>query len=223
MLIKKYEKVYKTRNIKLSTFLKENNFKVKELDTENINYEFMDYPFLKEDLYFFIEEKLKEKKIYIDNMMLYFSLSYCQGDGVEILGTFRYKYYKDYMIKSVNNGCRYHHCNSFNIYVENEDGEEAKSEIQEYISNIFKDISKEAEKYGYKYIEEEDKDRMIRNNIIDFLNEYDISFDLETNYLTTKKEGYIKVFEEIYIPDINLKIDYITKTEVKEYKTIKEV
>ena len=230
--IKEYEKVYKTKNIKLSKFLKEKNFKIRELDTENINYECMDYPFLKEDLYYFIEEKLKEKKIYIDNMKLYFSLSYCQGDGVEILGTFNHKHYKDYKIKSVNNSCRYHHYNSFDIYAEDENGEEAKEEINKKISEIFKEISREAEKFGYEWIEAEDKDTIIKNNIISFLDEYNINtIGLETDYITTEKNGFIKIFngikhlniEAVYIPDINLKIDYKTKTKITEYKTINEV
>jgi hypothetical protein len=85
-------------------------------------------------------------------MQVFYSLSYCQGDGAMFEGTFLYR--DKYYITAKQSG-HYYHYNSKNITVEEEDidGNEVDTgEIEEEFNKIYVDICDELEKIGYDYI-----------------------------------------------------------------------
>lgn len=133
----------------------------------------LDYPFLEENLNQELIELLEENKINggVDN--LYYSLGYCQGDGVCFEGNFEYQGVQFY----VKHDGQYYHKYSVRIeYDEDEDDENddlkalSKENIFNEFKELYKDICDKIEKSGYSQIEYEQSEE----NFIDLCeaNEY---------------------------------------------------
>lgn len=125
------------------------------------------YDFLDENLNEYLQELLKENKIkFACDLKLYYSLSYCQGDGVCFTGFFNWGKYNIKIIHNFN----YCHKKSTNIYINYYDKKENEQEATEKVYNNFKNIyysiCDKLEKAGYEYIESEDSEENIKENIV---------------------------------------------------------
>jgi hypothetical protein len=128
-----------------------------------------DYPSLHEDLTEKANELLKDAKIKADDIKVYYSLSYCQGDGamIEMSGT-----WGKFNFKVKQSGHYYHH-NSKNIELWVETGElslDADESDYNAFNDLYVDICLKLAKYGYNHIDSENEDKNIEENII--ANEY---------------------------------------------------
>ena len=120
-----------------------------------------DYYFLSEFMKTELDLILKQNKISGDPT-LYYSLSYSQGDGVCFEGVFKWKNnYKVYIKHSGN----YYHYNSVDIEIRTKADYDAKQEVYDTFKGIYIDICREMEKIGYNYIEYEDTEEYIINEI----------------------------------------------------------
>lgn len=142
-------------------------YKFKELKPE-IQEKVIDN-FKEEEDFYFLEEELKgELKIlldnynikYDDNLVLMYSLSYCQGDGVSFIGNFTYKN-KNVKISLGNRSNMYCHSNTTDIYIYDDEENEDLALYEEF-NDIYHKICAEIEQIGYNIIEDTLKD----NNII---------------------------------------------------------
>jgi hypothetical protein len=128
------------------------------------------------------KELLEENKIQIlSKFKVYYSLGFNQGDGAMFEGYFTWDKYN----VSIKQSGHYYHYNSksyelellelIDDYFENEE-ETNKAIIQlhkdeEYFNELYVSICRKMEKYGYDYIEYEDSEDYIKENIIS--NEYE--------------------------------------------------
>ena len=115
--------------------------------------------FLSDDLTEFIREELKKKRIFNENLKVYYSLSNCQGDGLCFIGTFGYKKNKIY----IKHSGMYYHSNSVTFETENKNGE--LIETDKSFIELYKNICKKAEKIGYETMDYEDSETAIKENI----------------------------------------------------------
>lgn len=107
--------------------------------------------FLKEEMEFYAQQLLEENfgdKAVFQNV--YYSLSYCQGDGAMI--EFDLVYYGKNLSIKHDKYCHYYHENSFEV-IEND------KELTELQYNTLKEkiikINKQLAEYGYQFIEED--------------------------------------------------------------------
>jgi hypothetical protein len=125
-----------------------------------------DYPFLEEELKTFITEELEKQGFSIDGTDLRYSLGYSQGDGVSFAGTITKG--KKKWTATISRALNYVHAEMMDV--ENENGE-----TDDKMTEKMRAIARQAEKIGYGYIEDEDKDGNVDDNIK--ANEY--TFTLE--------------------------------------------
>ena len=130
-----------------------------------------DLPFLSEDLSEYLAEKLKDNKItYKEMPEVFYSLSYCQGDGVMFEGTV---YWKSYTAKIKQSG-HYYHYNSKNIELfSTKTDKEASDKVYQQFNDIYVDMCKELEKYGYEQIDYALSEKAIKETID--ANEYEFT------------------------------------------------
>lgn len=117
-----------------------------------------DYPFLNEWMTERLKDLLAEHKIKSDDMKVYYSLSYCQGDGAMFTGEFIWKKYTIFITHSGH----YHHSNSKSIEIHETNnlgidiGDDYEPKVYADFEKIYQKICKELERYGYDLIETED-------------------------------------------------------------------
>lgn len=144
-----------------------------EVQTKVLNNfrEFEDFLFLNEDLMEELARLLDDHKItYNELPKLYFSLSYSQGDGVMFEGTV----YWQACTANITQVGRYYHYNSKEIelfYTKSDKW--AKETTEEKFNNIYVEICKELEQYGYEQIEYMLSDKAIIETIE--ANEYEFT------------------------------------------------
>ena len=175
-----------------------NLYKFDELDAsakdkalESWNNQYHDYCFLEESLNEYLKELLIEKgvKIHDDgDFKLYYSLSYCQGDGVCFVGNFELNG-RTIFVRH-NNG-HYYHSNSVYIEVEHEDEDEdeLRADIIEALEQtaekefieIYDEICDKIEKSGYEQIEYEQSEENFKE--LCEMNEYTFEIDGTMNNL----------------------------------------
>ncbi len=119
-----------------------------------------DYPFLSE----YMEEQGRElleaegfTNITIDGV--YYSLAYCQGDGAMM----EFSAERNGLYIKVKQSGHYNHERSTSITVTNEEGEELESE--EIEEDILVPLFKELATQGYNYIDAENEEEYIAENI----------------------------------------------------------
>ena len=119
-----------------------------------------DYLFLEDYLNEYLNELLEEAEIKTDNSKLFYSLGYCQGDGICFEGNFEYKGFNI----SVGHQGNYYHKNSVFIEVENpndDEDDDLKTDLSEILTDeieakfqaIYNEICDKIEKAGYEEIE----------------------------------------------------------------------
>ena len=123
-----------------------------------------DYYFLSEDLNENLQELLKDNGIKeIDKAQVLYSLSYCQGDGCMFEGIFTWKSYT----VTINHSGRYYHSNSKNIEIEFSDkpDKDITKKVYDAFNVIYENICNKLEQNGYAYIEYEDSEESILENM----------------------------------------------------------
>ena len=145
------ETITKTFNIyNFNELSKEVREKVIKRETEGIK-ELEIEDFLKEEMEFYAQQLLEENfgdKAVFQNV--YYSLSYCQGDGAMI--EFDLVYYGKNLSIKHDKYCHYYHENSFEV-IEND--KELTDKQYEKLKEKIYNINKELEKLGYEFIEED--------------------------------------------------------------------
>lgn len=105
----------------------------------------------------YLYDNLKEyiRDIQIDDLQnLYYSLSYCQGDGVCFTGRFTYK---DHDIEVKHNSPYYYHSKTVDITDLTEyEKETYDNTVEKEFQTIYEDICNQLEKDGYAYMDMED-------------------------------------------------------------------
>jgi len=149
--------------------------KVKALEKHNADGEMY---FLEDNLSEYLSELLKENNINSDDEKLFYSLSYCQGDGVCFVGNFEYKG----ITFNVTHNHRYYHSNSPTIEAEHaDDGDELKNDLIDVLEaefiEVYKEICDKIEKSGYEQIEYEHSEE----NFIDLCDANEYTFEADGN------------------------------------------
>lgn len=119
---------------------------------------------LNESLKYLLEKKkIKE----LQGLKLYYSLNYCQGNGLCFIGEFDWKRYKVF-IKHTSN---YYHSNSTTIDLMNKKGDYVgETKDHEAFKKLYKEICKTLEDEGYNQIEYDNSEESIKETID--INEY---------------------------------------------------
>jgi hypothetical protein len=128
------------------------------------------YDFLDEFITDFVTERLQEIGFFVDDLVVSYDLGYSQGDGA----SFTAKLTKGLESYEVNRSdSRYsHYMTICEVYHEDADG----NIIDEpELLETMRQIAKDAEKAGYEYIEAEDSDESVDENIT--ANEYTFEAD----------------------------------------------
>lgn len=114
-------------------------------------------PDYSDDIFEFIKELLEENNIGIctigkkNDFKAYYSLNYCQGDGLCFIGSFYFKNNSN-IIYTIKHEGRYYYSESVKLYVLNwNNNQEAYFGFSEggKFSKIYLEICKQAKKYGY--------------------------------------------------------------------------
>ena len=111
--------------------------------------------------------------------------------------------------------------------------EESLKELEEDLTEFLNNLSKILKDYGYKTIENQQEENVLRSGFRDFLIENDINENIElwdVDYKTENKKGYVKVCSDgdtnlkgLWIKDFNLKRVYELQTfkpQVEQTTTI---
>lgn len=122
-----------------------------------------EFNFLSDELTESLKELLIDNKITFDKNTLkcYYSLSYCQGDGLCFIGDFTYK---NINIKIKHNS-HYYYAKSTDIIFYNSEGKEVENKNTKHFINLYLVICKKLEDIGYKIIEEENSEEYIKELI----------------------------------------------------------
>lgn len=129
-----------------------------------------DYPFLEESIKEYTTHKLEKAGYDVSDLKVYYSLSYCQGDGVSFTANLT----KGIERYEVNQRGNYTHEMTMSVYHEDEDGNETEEPA---ILEEMRKIARMVEKMGYSYIDEENEDEIVDENIT--CNEYTFSLSGE--------------------------------------------
>lgn len=120
-----------------------------------------DFAFLGDDLSYKLQELLQEYNIKYDKFVLpliFYSLSYSQGDGAMFEGTV---FYENYTVNIKQSGHYYHaYSKELDIYGTNTN-KQAKAKVYADFNDIYIDICKQLEQYGYEVMEYEQSDEYL--------------------------------------------------------------
>jgi hypothetical protein len=120
------------------------------------------FEWLADEMQYKLEELLNQNKLKNADVNVYYSLSYCQGDGAMFEGTLQYKGW-NVSIKQVGH---YYHYNSKSIDIESVNtGLEAPQKIYDEFNELYIDICKKLERYGYDAIESATTEEAIKDLI----------------------------------------------------------
>lgn len=128
-----------------------------------------DYPFLSEFMNECAESLLEASGIKADDVKVFYSLSYAQGDGAMIEMSGKWGEYNF----TVKQSGHYYHYNSKTIELWDESGEiSIDADEKEYkdFNDIYVSVCQELEKAGYAEIEYQDSDEVVADTIT--ANEY---------------------------------------------------
>lgn len=132
-----------------------------------------DYPFLSEDMNVIAGELLKDAGIKNADYQVFYSLSYCQGDGAMIELTADWKAWH---VVVKHSGHYYHERSTTIELTSNKTGEYAPIEtVEDFKENVYIPLCIELKKYGYECIEYEDSNESVDEVLIN--NEYEFTSD----------------------------------------------
>ena len=124
-----------------------------------------DFDFLEDVLRGRLNDVLNENHIKINDLTLRYSLSYNQGDGFSFIGDFVYKN-NCVTIRKGHLANFYCHSGTNDIEILDKNDEE-NEELEKEFSELYVNICKELEKYGYEVIEDENNEETIKERIKD--------------------------------------------------------
>jgi len=128
--------------------------------------------YLPDDMQYYFKELARENNINVINSKIYYSLSYCQGDGAMFEGYFQWRGYN----VNIKHAGRYYHYNSKDITITDDEGNDIDDgQIYEEFNTLYVSICKELARYGYDCIDSHNSDE----NLIDMIQ--------ANNYLFTNK------------------------------------
>lgn len=114
----------------------------------NKYYENETYDYLEEDMYYNLIDLINENECKHENIKLFYSLSYSQGDGVCFTGEIT----KNGKTLKLTHKHWYYFASSVNMdFIDNETGEDI--DTVEELKNIYFDICNKLEKIGYSILE----------------------------------------------------------------------
>lgn len=116
------------------------------------------YPFLTEYLREVLTGELDALGITYtpDSLKLYYSLSYCQGDGAMFEGWLQWN---DYEVRIVHSDPHYYHSNTARMDWYKDDGEvDAPEWTAIDFKTMYREVCRKLERSGYDYIENEDSE-----------------------------------------------------------------
>lgn len=146
--------------------------KERAVENERVSVNEMGFDDLSDALEEHLKELLDDAKIkHENNLRVYYSFSYSQGDGAMFEGTFKWRGYT----VAVKHEGMYYHYNSKSFGIETRHGNDAKPELYAKFNELYIDIAQKLEKYGYDYIEYETADEQLIENIK--ANEYEFYDD----------------------------------------------
>lgn len=96
-----------------------------------------------------------------ENLKVYYSLSYCQGDGAMFEGVVKWRGYE----VAIKQSGHYYHYNSKTFYIETRHGNEAKQSVYDQFNEIYVDICQKLARYGYDQIEYTLSDEALKETI----------------------------------------------------------
>lgn len=123
-----------------------------------------DFPFLSEAIKEYTQHKLEKAGYDVEDLKVYYSLSYCQGDGVSFTANLT-KGIERYEVNQKDS--QYVHEMTMEVYHEDGDGNETDEPV---VLEEMRGIARMVEKMGYSYIDEENEDAIVDENIM--CNEY---------------------------------------------------
>ncbi|MCK9429461.1 MAG: hypothetical protein M0R17_05615 [Candidatus Omnitrophica bacterium] len=219
--------------------LKDLKFKVIDLDIKNAE---DDFCYLEDNLRESLKEKLQEKGLkFFEDLKVYYSLSYCQGDGFIFSGTIETKkarfnikhsgHYYHYNSKEINLDCLF--IGNKEVYDFTDKQQEKVNLLESEFNDLYVLICKEMEDLGYKEIEGQEETNVLRAGFNNFLEENNINLDLNDLYnfkFSDKEEkGFIKICDSgntningLFIENFKLKIANKIKafSDITEYTEI---
>lgn len=140
-----------------------------ELDKSSQEYaiekyqEDMDYYGLEDEMDYILEGLLKKNKITYDELpKVYYSFSYCQGDGAMFQGTV---YWKSWTADIKQSGNYYHFNSKLIDLYSTKTGNYPKDAVYEQFNALYVDICRDLERAGYKYIEDMRSDEAIADHL----------------------------------------------------------
>jgi len=221
-----------------------------ELETVELDYHNLDEenPFLSENLEQILTEKLEAKGWDVNDLKIFYSLGYCQGDGFMFEGSITTK---EGCFKIKQSG-HYFHQNSKTInvdyYIFGEDNldemdltpeqEKIVENYEEEFNEEYKDLCREMEKIGYEIIEANNEESICRsayeewktkNNVENNHELWDEAYIIKKpekektkDYLLIGTSGNTSI--ELYLKDREVKIfdEVVNTNNTYRTKTIKE-
>lgn len=141
-----------------------------------------DMPFMADEMAEMLAVLLKKHKLECGEPKLYYSLSYCQGDGAMFEGVVHFKYKGKEYTAHVKQYGHYYHENSKTIDVDSNEGEDDENlaDAEEYFNGVYVSICRELEKAGYSYIDDARSDECVDDILM--ANEY--TFTSEGKYFS---------------------------------------
>lgn len=143
-------------------------------------------PFLSNAMHDHLLDLVKDSAITIDadSLRVYYSLSYCQGDGAmfEATGNFSHGGVS-YCFKVKHQGHYYHEKSySVELWDENSDASDTNDndELHTAFSSFYEGVCSALAKYGYEYIESERDDENVDRN----LRESEYTFTIDGKYFS---------------------------------------
>jgi hypothetical protein len=132
--------------------------KQKAIDNEREAIQESGFEWLPDDMQYKLDELLAIHKLKANGTpKVYYRLSYSQGDGAMFEGTFQWRGYE----VAIKQAGMYYHSNSKHIYIETRYGNEAKQSVYDEFDELYTDMSRELERYGYDVIEDAESDESI--------------------------------------------------------------
>lgn len=131
-----------------------------------------DYPFLSESMDNHATYLLTKNKIKADDIKVYYSLSFSQGDGamIQMRGM-----WKSYTFKVTHSG-HYYHYNSKEIDLEStKTGNDASDKTYEEFNNLYVEICRQLAQYGYDEIEYLSSEEAVAETLM--ANDYQFTID----------------------------------------------
>lgn len=137
-----------------------------------------DLPLLDMDMQDHFAEELEKNDFEGEDGELFYSLAYCQGDGVSFTGHFRYR--DTYNVHVYSTKDLYCHKYTTSMEITDDDGNIVDTEAYEQVRDAYYKVCDTLEKIGYEYIDEAyDEDNIVENMRV---NGYYFEIDGTINY-----------------------------------------